>query len=425
VTHASDIGGYFDDLSSNGEVSLEFRKFYNDDNNQTEDMGLAMLGRLEIRYESEPFLHVFRGFGRVDQKDKDRDVMILEDFYLSTKPTFMGNVKFLAGYKIFNWTATEAFHPADIINSRNYDSDLENLEKQGELVVETEIPLFSGNLSLFYLPKFESPIYPGSRSRLGAGVDINKPMLIIGDKLEKDSAFVGQYGARLFQVLGSADLGLHYVKHVDRNYPIVGTHQYVPHPMFPGVVIPTSTDPVPYYFEVTNMGLTLQYVWGSAIHKVEANHKKFENKDFPIFSFTTMGLRTPKDFTEVAYGFEYMKSWMNGHDSVFIFEAAGIFGLSKEERQATSVLQRDILIGYRHAFNDVMGKELFISILHDLERDNERLWNLSYTQRLSDYWKIKLGLRIYDAPVKEPGFVQGLETFNKDHYGMVSLTRYF
>ena len=38
--------------------------------------------------------------------------------------------------QILNWTATEGFHPCDIINSRNLDSDIENTEKIGE-------PMFS------------------------------------------------------------------------------------------------------------------------------------------------------------------------------------------------------------------------------------------------------------------------------------------
>ena len=101
-----------------------------------------------------------------------------------------------------------------------------------------------------------------------------------------------------------------------------------------------------------------------------------------------------------------------------------MFGVDKDERAELSIFQRDILFGLRHVFNDVMGKEIFASVVADLERDNERLYNITYSQRLSDQWKIKGGVRVYDAPQKET-LPKGLEIFDKDNTFSITLSRFF
>jgi len=140
--------------SGQGEVAFEFRKFKDDNVATTKDTGAAIFTRLETKYESDVSKHVLRFFSRVDPKDSDRDFVTFEDAYLSNRLGESQGIKVLAGYKLFNWTATEAFHPADQINSRNYDSDLENLEKKGELTVELAFDTPVGALSFFYWPRF-------------------------------------------------------------------------------------------------------------------------------------------------------------------------------------------------------------------------------------------------------------------------------
>jgi hypothetical protein len=78
----------------------------------------------------------------------------------------------------------------------------------------------------------------------------------------------------------------------------------------------------------------------------------------------------------------------------------------------------------RHSFNDVMGSELFVSLIHDVERKNERLYNLSYSRRLSDLWKASVGVRIYDAQQKG-AVARGLESLDGAHHGLITLSRFF
>jgi hypothetical protein len=71
-----------------------------------------------------------------------------------------------------------------------------------------------------------------------------------------------------------------------------------------------------------------------------------------------------------------------------------------------------------------MGKEIFASVIMDLERDSEFLFSANYTQRLSDNWKVKFGVRAYEAPQK--GVIpRGLEVFHGDNHIHFTLKRFF
>ena len=139
----------------------------------------------------------------------------------------------------------------------------------------------------------------------------------------------------------------------------------------------------------------------------------------------TSEFKTPEDHLEAAFGLEYI--WAHeesGSETNFIFEGTGIFGPNEANRAAMGVFQRDIMVGLRHAFNDDVGREIFFSFFMDIERDHEYLFNFSYTRRLTDEWKVKTGVRYYDAPVKGAA-PRGLETLHNDNHIFLNLIRYF
>jgi hypothetical protein len=411
-----------------GEVSLQLRRFENDDLESTEDTGLLVFTRVESVYKDDDHRHVFRGFARVDQKDKDRDFMSFEDVYFSR---FFGEQQewtLLAGYKLFNWTATEAFHPADVVNSRNFDSDIEFFEKKGELTMEVSRQFDWGTFSLFMWPRFEQPQFPGGRSRLGFGSDFGRPQAVNGT--ETGDTWIPQGGLRFTVGLDDGDLSFHLIHHIDRNFPIVGTANYTfnvfANANIPNDVTALQNNPVPYYFKKTQVGGTLQYAFSRLLVKFEGAYRVFE-KDLEILSArdaTTTELRKPVDHGEAALGFEYTVPFESTGDTTLFFEVGSILGTTKDERARLGAFQRDALFGLRYAFNDIMGSEVFVSFITDLERDNERLFNLSYSRRLSDVWRIQTGLRIYDAPQKG-ALPLGLEALDGANHVILNLTRFF
>ncbi|MCF8059886.1 MAG: hypothetical protein K9K67_11350 [Bacteriovoracaceae bacterium] len=410
--------------ANKGEMSFQWRRFEDDKVERSVDTGMLVFSRVESVYTDDENRHVFRGFARVDQKDSDRDFMAFEDVYFSHYLDSEQKWLALAGYKLFNWTATEAFHPADVINSRNFDSDLEYFEKLGEPTVELTGVFDWGSLSFFIWPRFEKPQFPGNRSRLGFGLDLSRPQAIQGTKVGEEWALQG--GFRLGYTMDDGDLSFHVIHHVDRNFPIVGTTDFTYNPFVqrnvPNNLTAFTSNPTPYYFRKTQIGGTLQYALSNVLLKFEGAYRVFQD-DLEVL--TAEGLRKPVDHGEVAFGFEYTLPFsLDGADTYLFFEGGTILGTTKEERARLGAFQRDVLLGLRHSFNDVMGSELFVSMIHDVERKNERLYNLSYSRRLSDLWKASVGLRIYDA--KQKGAVaRGLESLDGAHHGLITVTRFF
>lgn len=417
-----------DAFTGQGQIALESRRFEEDQSDLTEDTNISIFSRIEQRYESGPFKHVFRGYARVDKKDQNRSFVALEDAYLSGY--FWTDYKLLAGYKLFNWTATEAFHPADVINSRNFDSNLENLEKKGELTLEFEAPFFDGVFALYYFPRFEEPEYPGERSRI-SNINLIRSVVVDGEDATTNSYWKPQFGARITQSMFDADVSLYYLDHIDRNMPLIGTHNYS---NLLGNLIPNvdlTTQSAPYFFRVQQVGGTYQQVFGDLILKLEFGVRSFE-QDTSILTTKSAVLgggigqaKVIENHSEVAAGIEYLVSLPGGVDANFFIEGNGIFGVDKQERAELSIFQRDVMVGFRLAFNDVMGKEIYFTAIGDIERNSEYLFNLNYAQRLSDIWKIQTGIRAIEAPQKNPAIKEGLETLDGDSYVFMNLTRYF
>ena len=417
-----------DEYTGQGEVVLEFRQFEKDQNELTEDTNISVFSRLEQRYKSDPFEHVFRGYARVDKKDQNRAFVALEDAYLSSY--ILEEYKLLVGYKLFNWTATEAFHPADVINSRNFDSNLENLEKKGELTIELEAPFFDGTLQFFYFPRFEEPEYPGERSRLSS-VTLQRSVVVDGTDTTTNDYWSNQYAIRLTQSLFDADLSLHYLSHIDRNMPIIGTSNYT---TILGSLQPLTDQITPYYYRKVQIGGTYQQVFGDLIVKFEFANRSFE-QDKSILTAKSAGLNAIgvgqletkfiESHTEAAFGLEYVMSLPGGIDANLFFEGNGIFGVDEQERVDRSTFQRDIMFGFRLAFNDVMGTEIYTTLITDIERDSEYLFNTKISRRLSDNWRFEGGLRAIEAPQKNPTLKEGLEVLDGDSYIFTNLSRYF
>ncbi len=410
-----------------GEVAFEFRQFESDNNSNTVESVPSLFSRVDTKLDGDIMDMAFRGYGRVSEREPSRNILSFEDAYVRFPVGPEGDWSFFAGYKTYNWTATEAFHPADAVNSRNLDSEFENFEKMGELTFEVEIPVLRGYFSLFYWPRFEAPHYPGIKSRLGSGFDFDRPRVLAGDDINDDSAWRHQFGARFSNVWGDADYSLHVLKHIDRNYPLLGDINYTTLNVGgSNVTVPSKSTLTPYYFEATQIGGTLSYVTGALISKLEFAWRQFETPSRPVYNALASSFLTPTDHQEVAVGFEYLVGHESGAESYFILEGNTFFGLDEVERTAVSVFQRDVLLGYRFNLNDDMGREFFVSAILDVERTHERFFQASYAQRLNAFWKARLALRIFDAAKEYPqGLPVGLELFDSDNYLQLTLSRFF
>ena len=401
-----------------GEIALESRLFKNDHDSLTEDNGLSVFSRIEAAYEKDTIKMVLRGFSRIDQKDQDRDFIALEDAYVQLSFKQNRHLKVSFGSKLFNWSATEAFHPADVINSRNYDSDIEQLEKKGEFFFSITNKIFDMYTTLYFFPHYESPEFPGKHSRTGYGYQLEKPVWVEGNNQDdiKQDPWGFQGGIGISKSFDNSDLFFHIIYHMDRDRPLIESKINI---SSSGI----SYSLIPHYFRVLQYGVTYQHAFKNFVFKYESAYRDYISDDFEIQ--TVRGIQKQKDHGLTALGLEFPFSYENGQETFIFWETQYLWGTNGEQREELNVFQNDMMLGFRHAINDMMGKEIYGSIIFDLERNKELVYALKYTQRLSDIWKIKLGFRIYDAPVKQGSPIIGLQSLHDDNFIYFNLIRYF
>jgi hypothetical protein len=398
--------------TSRGELGLEGRAFPDDDDPITIDQGFGMFGRLELRHRHGRFEEKARGFGRLDAFDRERTTLIGEELWAQVEGE---RLRLRLGMDIVNWSALEAFHPVDVINARNLDSDLENLEKIGEPMAALQARLLeSTTVTVMFMPVFMETLFPSPRSRLNPappGVDLRGALQLLDrNGALTDRRFGPQGAVQVRQVIRSADVTLHGLENMDRLEPI-------------RLVNPMTMNVTLLFQTVRQVGGTYQQVFGPLIAKVEAAHRWFVAPNAAVASL--LGPLPSQNHGIVAAGLEYGLPHGNGSQSTFLVEGVTVLGMSEPERRALTPFQRDVFVGWRFARNDEAGKELLLATIVDLDVWGECLVHVSYRQRIGETWTASLGVRVYQAQAVPPLLATGLQLIrNGDHVGF-TLLRHF
>ncbi len=398
--------------TSKGELALEGRAFLDDDDARTVDHGAGMFGRLELRYTRLFFEAKARGYGRLDRYDHERTVAVPEEAWVQAR---LSRLRLRAGIDILNWTATEAMHPADIINARNLDSDLENLEKIGEPMAEFQVrPLRGMSVEAFLMPYYTSPILPSPASRLSfapPGLDLrDRKQRLDGSGHLTGSNFGPQAALQIRQVAGPVDLTIHVVRHMDRSQPYV-------------LIDPATFQPVLLFQTVNQLGGTAQFARGPMLAKLEWSVRRFV--DAAADAMLPMALPNRNHGT-VAGGLEWNLPHDNGSESTLILEGQAILGVDKDARRLLTPFQRDVFAGLRFAANDTNSHECFAGGSIDLQTFDEFLFSASCQQRLGETWTVKAGVRVFGAPTPPAGMIAtGLAALRNADHVRLTLTRHF
>jgi hypothetical protein len=408
VAHADDL------VQSRGEIGGESRAFWPDSHSASRDWNTATVGRLYLDAAKEKVSARARLFSRLDTNDRDRSVFIAEEAFAEVD---LRPVRLRAGFQMLNWTATEAFHPADVLNSRYYDSAIENPEKLGEPMLSARVEIPNGNVEAYFMPFFVRPIFPTGRSRfnLGApGTSLGGAMLLKRDGSVDSSldstSFVPQWAARVQQTIGQADLSLHILQQQDRATPVIVFDRG------PGTARPL-------FAPVTQIGATAQQVVGAAVLKLEMAYRWFYR---PESKSTAFGPLIERNHFVAAAGIDYNVPAESGGESTLLLE--GQVFIPKQHdlpRELNPLFQHDVVAGWRYAFNDESSRSLIALVIVDVVRPQEFFFNLGYTQRLGETWGLNAGLRLVRVPPRNAAMPVLYENLNNAHQANLNLLRYF
>tara|TARA_B100000925_G_scaffold237838_1_gene186637 strand:+ start:2304 stop:3590 length:1287 start_codon:yes stop_codon:yes gene_type:complete len=412
-------------FETTGMVSFENRYFKNDNNLATKDQGLALASRLAMVTDLFGMNVKASVKSRIDQLDPTRNISFIEELKLEKTLGKDEDYLFVFGFEKFNWRSTEVFSAVDIINSRNYDGALEDTEKFGELTLGFKKYFENSNLSIFVFPRTIENYIPGGASRLGVGVEIQDSYFINGSSSETDEEQT-QYAIKYDQFSGWGDWSLFFTHHYDRQTPIFGNRDYVLDPTrtLCGLeVCPTDgTLNTPYYFEVKDFGGYVTIPWEKWIFKGEYLKREFSD-EIVIGTFT--GEDSQKDYEQMTAGFEYLYSFDSGHDLRVIGEFSKTLGVDDNYARRRFIFQNDVYLGVQYLLNNSNDTTIDFGAIKDITSGiSESIYLFSYESRLKKGWKLGASLRYIDAE-KTTDYPQGLEIYEDDHQGQLSLSYYF
>jgi hypothetical protein len=404
-------------IDSRGELGFESRAFWPDDAAATDDWNATMVGRLHLDAAAGPVTGKARVFSRLDPRDQDRSAFIPEELWLEVK---LSRLRLRAGYQMINWTATEAFHPADVINSRYLDSAIENPEKLGEPMVSLRSEIPHGSVEAMFMPVFVEPIFPSARSRqrfLPPGAALGAPLVFgrDGEAIDDHSPyrFAPQGAVRVQQTWGRADVSVHGLAHIDRSYPLV-------------VFDAAANLPRPVFLPVLQAGATYQQAMGAWLFKLELAYRWYRLPDAGGDPTLPPPPLPNRDHFVGAAGVEYGLPHDNGSESTLLLEGQLFVPRDADlPRVAEPLFQHDVLAGVRHAFNDEASRTVMVVVIVDALRPQELFANAGYAQRLGETWTVQAGVRFVRVPPRDPAAPLVFEWLNNSHQIYANLFRHF
>ena len=398
----------YSEVSSQGNITFENRIFEDDKNSLTTDQNNSISTDLEVAIEKNSLSSRAKVFSRTDIRDLNRDVLYVSEAYLK----WQGDTQSVSvGAHKFNWSSNEAFHPLDSVNSRNFDGNFENAEKIGEPSLVYKFESDNYFIDLVYLPSLTIPILPSSSNRLSfSSSNLSTPFWADDSGSLNTSDWVAHGYSQYFvkwtgDYLGS-DITVTYLEHLSRENVIIALN-------------PFSLTAHAIFVPVKELGLGVQKVFSEWIVKLELLNRDFlESNEIALGSLVVK--QDIADHSVVAIGITHS----GGGESTFILEYQKVLGVDTEVSQSLNAFQNDILLAWRLAFNNINGSEIFASFIYDLEKEEESLFNFSFTSRLTDVWKYTTGVRVYSS-MSSSAVPNGFENFKESDHLFFNLSRYF
>lgn len=327
----------------------------------------------------------FTPFLRVDKSDSERTHFdIRELMYYRNQDTW----ELSAGIGKVFWGVTEAQHLVDIINQTDLIESLDTEEKLGQPMLNINLIRDWGNTEFYILPGFRTRTFPGANGRLRTEPRIDTDQeRYASDKKEKHV----DYALRYSHTIDNWDIGLSYFYGTNREPRFMG-----------GVDANANPVLIPVYDLLHQTGLDLQWVRDDWLWKLESVYRSISGNDYNASTF----------------GFEY--TYVGINDSSFDLGLISEYLYDSRGDLATTVFQRDLMLGARLVFNDTQSSEILAGVIID-EDVRQRIYTIEASRRLADNWKLNVEARIFSGLPSSSFF----SSLRNDDYVLFELLYYF
>jgi hypothetical protein len=378
---------YADDWDITGFAGVDTRIFWNDPQYEEQHEGLnaSIVIQPELYWRGDDERHRVSivGFGRLDSQDDERSHADIREAYWGFEAD---GWDFVAGVNRVFWGVTESRHLVDIINQTDLIEDIDQEQKLGQPMINLNVQRDFGSFGVFVLPGFRERTFPGAEGRFRTPLPVDT-----GNALYESSAGDQHIDLafRYSHYFGDMDIGAHLFDGTSRE------------PVF--ALASEGDRLLPYYQQMTQVGLDLQYTREAWLWKLEA-----------------IGRETSQDsFVAAVAGFEY--SLYGVRDSAL--DVGLLVELLYDGRNAFSpptAFENDVFFGTRLAFNDVSDTSVLAGIAMDLD-SHEFFLNLEAERRFGD--KLSAALRLRAFGNSGPG--QSLYTFESDDSVQLALNWFY
>lgn len=381
-----------------GNVAAQWQGFQSEGQFENQDY------QSNVSFSAEPELYwqwnegnssfLFKPYYRYDQKDIERSHGdIREMVWLKTQD----NWELRIGLSKVFWGVTEFQHLVDVINQTDGADSFDGEEKLGQPMINYSLVNDWGIIDAFILPGFRERTFTGEDGRLRSN-----PKVSTNDasyQAEEENKHV-DFALRWSHSIDVLDVGAYWFKGTNREPHLVLSNDN------------NQTKLIPYYDQITQLGIDIQATVDSWLWKFEALNRNSHDKIF------NNSISAKQQYTAVQAGFEHTHYGIleSNIDAGLLFE----YGWDERKKKATSASQNDVYAGTRFTLNDTASSELLIGASYDMDYHSKSVL-LEGSRRLGDSWKLALDLRIFNAAKKE----DPLLAVRDDNRLQFTLERYF
>jgi len=326
----------------------------------------------------EPFI-------RLDKSDDERSHFDIRKFVFYSNHNSW-EVK--AGVSKVFWGVTESQHLVDIVNQTDLVESLDGEEKLGQPMINLSFVRDWGITDLFILPGFRTRTFPGKEGRLRTEPRVTNDQELYASS-EKDKHI--DYALRYNHTIDDWDIGISHFYGTQREPEFVAGTDGNGNPVL-----------IPFYKLLHQTGLDLQWVNEGWLWKLEAVHKRVSGNSYNAytagFEYTLVGIQqTDMDL---------------GLINEYLYDTRG--------DTASTLFQRDIMLGARLVFNDTQSSEILAGVIIDPD-SKEKIVSLEASTRLTDNWKLNIEARVFSGLLPSSAFY----SLRDDDYLQIELLYYF
>ncbi len=315
---------------------------------------------------------VFTPFARIDQHDSRRthfDIRELSWQY------FGSSWELRAGIRKVYWGVAESNHLVDVINQTDFVEDLDGEQKLGQPMVNFALIRPWGTVDFFVLAGARERLFPGPRARPGVPFAFDQDLATFDAARGRGAV---DFAVRWAHTLGPWDIGVSHFRGTTRD------------PSFrPQTNSRGQTVFAPHYDRINQTGLDLQLTQGGWLWKLETINRSGQGDRF----------------LALVGGFEYTLSNLtsSGMDLGLLVE----YNFDERDERALTILEDDIFLGARLAFNDVQSTTLLAGAAVDRE-SGAAFALVEASRRFGSRWTLDVELRSFVGVPREDLFLYGI-----------------